>query len=60
MLKTKGQVIPVTFDKTNVCVQYKSGKIIKGEGNIEDNINESSPIEQAFLDPKAKPNQQAL
>ena len=60
VLKTKGQVIPVTFDKTNVCIQYKSGKIIKGEGNIEDNINESSPIAHAFLDPEAKPNNQAL
>ena len=31
VLKTKGKVIPVTFDNTNLCVQYRSGKIIKGE-----------------------------
>lgn len=60
VLKTKGQVIPVTLDKTNVCVRYKSGKVVKGEGNIEDNVNESSPIDQAFLDPPVRINPLAI
>lgn len=60
VLKTKGKVIPVTFDKTHLCIEYKSGKIIKGESNIEENIHETSLIQKAFLDPHANPNNQAV
>ncbi|MBI4226025.1 YvcK family protein, partial [Candidatus Roizmanbacteria bacterium] len=60
VLKIKGKVMPVTFDKTNLCIQYKSGKIIKGESNIEENIYESSPIQRAYLEPSAKPNKQTI
>ncbi|OGK10016.1 hypothetical protein A2767_00055 [Candidatus Roizmanbacteria bacterium RIFCSPHIGHO2_01_FULL_35_10] len=56
VLKTKGQVLPVTFDKTHLCVEYKSGKIIRGENKIEENTNESSPIQKAYLEPNANPN----
>lgn len=60
VLKTKGKVMPVTFEKTHLCIQYKNGKIIKGEHKIEENIDESSPIQKAFLEPAAKPNPQAI
>ena len=60
VLKTKGKVIPVTFANTSLCVQYKNGKIIKGENNIEENIHETSLVEKAFLDPSVKPNRQAI
>lgn len=60
VLKTKGKVIPVTFAKTNLCIRYKSGKIIKGESGIEENIHESSPIKKAFLEPTAEPNSEAI
>ncbi|MCL4377935.1 MAG: YvcK family protein [Actinobacteria bacterium] len=59
VLQTKGQVIPVTFAKTHLCVKYQSGKIIKGEGEIEDNINETSVIEKAFLEPDVLANPEA-
>ena len=49
VLKTKGKVIPVTFDKTHLCVQYESGTIIKGEGNIDENNPEMSRIVRASL-----------
>src|SRR3990170_3093431 len=55
VLKTKGKVIPVTFDNTNLCVQYKSGVSVKGESRIEENINESSAIQKAYLEPLAEP-----
>ncbi len=58
VLKTKGKVIPVTFDKAHLCIKYKNGKIVKGENKIEENINESSPIEKAFLEPSAKLNKE--
>lgn len=60
VLKTKGKVIPVTFDKCHLCVKYKNGKILKGQGNIDINSQEISGIEKAFLDPIAHANQQAI
>ncbi len=60
VLKTKGKVMPVTFEKTHLCIRYINGKIIKGEHNIEANVDESSPIQNAFLEPAAKPNPQAI
>ncbi len=60
VLKTKGKVIPVTFDKTHLCVQYENGTVIKGEGNIDENNPEISPIVRAYLEPTAKPNEEAI
>ena len=60
VLKTKGKVMPVTFANTNLCVQYKSGVSVKGESRIEENINESSAIQKAYLEPLAEPNKQAI
>ena len=53
VLKTKGSVIPVTIRKAHLCVQYKNGKMVKGEGIIDSNIKEKRRIERAFLEPKA-------
>lgn len=60
VLKTKGSVIPVTFEKTHLCVQYKNGKIVKGEHHIEENIHEVSQIQKAFLDPEIEANPLAI
>lgn len=60
VLKTKGKVIPVTFEKSHLCVEYESGKIIKGEGNIDENNPEKSRIKQAYLEPKVTPNPEAI
>lgn len=60
VLKTKGIVVPVTFDKTHLCVEYNDGAILKGEGNIDINFRESSGIRQAFLEPKISPNPKAV
>jgi uncharacterized cofD-like protein len=60
VLKTKGQVIPVTFEKTHLSVKYEDGTVIEGEGNIdEDNPNESRIVD-AFLHPHVKPNPDAI
>lgn len=60
VLKTKGKVIPVTYQKTNLCVKYKSGKILKGEGNIDENNTEQSRIQNVYLEPEVETNPQAL
>lgn len=59
VLKTRGKVIPVTFESTHMCVEYENGKIIKGEGNISDNVKEEHKIIKAFLEPKVSLNADA-
>ena len=60
VLHMKGSVIPVTFEKTHVCVEYSSGKVIKGEGNIDEGNAERSKIVKAYLEPEALPNPEAM
>lgn len=59
VLKTKGHVIPVTYDKTHLVVKYANGKRLKGEGNIDKNTAEKSRIVESYLEPAAKPNLRA-
>ncbi len=60
VLRTKGKVIPVTFDKVNLVVKYLSGKEIVGEGNIDSNKTELSGIKEISLDKNAAANPQAI
>lgn len=60
VLKTKGKVIPVTFDKTNLCAEYENGIVLKGESHIDENHKETSRIKNAFLEPHASANPLAL
>jgi uncharacterized cofD-like protein len=60
VLKTKGRVVPVTYGKTHLCVEYESGKVIEGEGNIDEDNHEESRIKKAFLKPKVQVNPNAL
>ncbi len=56
VLKTKGEVMPVTFEKTHLCVQYESGVVLCGEGVIDENNPEKTRIIKAFLKPDVMPN----
>lgn len=60
VLKTRGHVIPVTYEKTHLAVEYENGIILKGEGNIDTNHAEKSRIKKAFLEPKVKASLRAL
>lgn len=60
ILKTKGQVIPVTHDKVHLCVQYADGETIEKESAIDTAIHKSDRIVNAFLTPHASPNKEAL
>jgi len=60
ILKIKGKVIPVTFDKTNLVARYANGKVLKGEGLIDANQEKEDKIEEAYLEPKVTANQDAL
>lgn len=59
VLQTKGKVIPVTFEKTNLCVKYANGAVVKGEGNIDSNYNETDKVIYSYLDPEVSANLEA-
>lgn len=60
ILKTKGEVIPVTFEKTDLRVKFSDGKIITGEGKIDNNKSTTKKIIKAFLTKKVNPNPKAI
>jgi len=60
ILKIKGQVIPVTFDKVNLYAQYNSGKLIESESGIEKYLTIIDRIDRLYLQPEAKANPLAI
>ncbi len=60
VLQTKGQVIPVTIEKTHLGVEYESGVKLKGEGIIDEDNPERSRIVKAYLEPTVKANRDAI
>lgn len=59
VLQTKGDVLPITFEKTHLCVEYENGTVIKEEGNIDEDNPERSRIKRAFLEPLVECNPEA-
>ncbi len=59
ILKTKGDVIPVTFEKVTLCAKYLDGETICGEKFIDTAFHKTSPIESLFVKPTANANQMA-
>ncbi len=51
LLKTKGEVIPVTKDKTHLVAYYENGKVVEREGLIDENKGEKSKIKKLSLKP---------
>lgn len=60
VLKTKGKVIPVTFDKIHLVAEYENGKKITGEALIDKNHSEKSRIKTTYLKPSGKANPKAI
>ena len=60
VLKTKGKVIPVTLNKLQLEVKYENGKEITGEGLIDENHEEKSRIQNAYLKPQGDANPKAI
>ncbi len=62
ILRIQGKVAPVTFQKTDLCVELVDGKIITGETHIDEVENkvERARIKRAFLTPKVLPNQLSI
>ena len=60
-LEVKGDVLPVTLEKTNICVVLENKKMISGETNIDvPKHNSKLKIIKAYLRPKAKANMAAI
>lgn len=61
ILRIKGQVVPVTFTKSNLCVDLADGKIIVGETHIDvlEKMEKRAAIIKAYLKPGAVLNSDA-
>lgn len=61
ILSIKGSVVPVTFTKSNLCVDLADGKTILGETHIDvlDKRDKRAKIIKAYLSPQAKINEDA-
>jgi uncharacterized cofD-like protein len=60
VLQTKGDVIPITLQKTHLVAEYESGQKLVGEGIIDENCEETTPITRTYLDPSVQPNPKAV
>src|SRR3989338_8864284 len=62
ILDTEGDVIPVTFTQSQLCVTLADGTTIEGETQIDEleDDHERARIVRAFLTPQASANPQAL
>lgn len=60
ILDTRGQVVPVTLDKSQLCVILKDKSIVEGETLIDEVGVVRSPIVGCFLKPQALPNPRAI
>lgn len=61
ILDAQGDVIPVTFEKADLCVELKNGVVIEGETHIDEpeEQDERPSIKRAFLKPKIHANRDA-
>lgn len=60
ILQTKGDVIPVTFNKVHLCAEYEDGEVLETEELIDTAFHKKSRIKKVYLKPKAHANKNAL
>lgn len=62
ILRISGKVVPVTFAKTELCVELEDRRIIKGETHIDvvEGVEKRARIKNAFLAPKVIANPDAV
>lgn len=61
ILRIKGNVVPVTFDKSDLCVELSDGTTIAGETHIDvlEKMEKRARIVKAYLKPSAGLNEDA-
>lgn len=62
ILRIQGHVVPITFAKSDLCVELEDGKIIVGETHIDvvKKKEKRAKIKRAFLKPSIKANPDAI
>jgi uncharacterized cofD-like protein len=61
LLNIRGRVIPISWDKVQLCAQLADGRIIEEEANIDVPKHDPRiPIERVYLCPEAQANPEAL
>lgn len=62
ILRIQGRVVPVTYAKSDLCVELEDGRIIEGETHIDEveKREKRARIKQAFLKPSARANPDAI
>ena len=61
ILNVKGNVLPVTLEKSNLCAELENGEIVKGETNIDiPKHNSNLKIKRLFLEPYAFAHEKAI
>jgi uncharacterized cofD-like protein len=61
ILRIRGNVIPVTFSKSELCVKLEDGEVIIGETHIDvlEKMQQRARILDAYLEPKSELNEDA-
>jgi uncharacterized cofD-like protein len=61
ILRIQGRVVPVTYEKSDLCVELEDGKIIEGETHIDEmkKRERRAKIVKAYLKPQIKANPDA-
>ena len=61
ILNVKGEVIPVIMSDTNLFLELKNGKLLRGENEVNQNMKvEQIGVNRIFLDPKPRANPLAI
>jgi uncharacterized cofD-like protein len=62
ILDVDGDIIPVTFSKSELCVELADGRVIEGETHIDEpaELEDRKPIVRTFLQPEVEANPLAL
>jgi uncharacterized cofD-like protein len=62
ILRIQGRVVPVTYDKSDLCIELEDGTIIEGETHIDEveKREKRAKIKRAFLKPAALANPDAV
>jgi uncharacterized cofD-like protein len=62
ILRIQGRVVPVTYDKSDLCTELEDGTIIEGETHIDEveSREKRAKIKRAFLRPDAQANPDAV
>lgn len=61
ILGIKGRVLPVSFDQTNLVMEYRDGRVVVGEHFLDDFPGDGTQsVTEFYLLPSARPNSEAL